>query len=79
MGIKLFQCLVLPPLAQLAILDVVVDFSWWETDKPIVALIPRVTTFLGTLGGFHVKVSFKVEQKKKKKNENQLWHVNEMT
>ena len=54
------------------------DFSWWETDKPIVALIPRVTTFLGTLGGFLVKVSFKVEQKKKK-NENQLWHVNEMT
>lgn len=77
MGIKLFQCLVLPPLAQLAILDVVVDFSWWETDKPIVALIPRVTKFLGTLGGFLVKVSFKVEQKKK--NENQLWHVNEMT
>ena len=52
------------------------DFSWWETEKPIVASIPRVTTFLGTLGGFLVKVSFKVEQKK---NENQLWHVNEMT
>ena len=28
-------------------------------------------------GRFLVKVSFKVEQKKK--NENQLWHVNEMT
>ena len=28
-------------------------------------------------GRFFVKVSFKIEPKKK--NENQLWHVNEMT